>query len=140
MMMTNITFTKGIGTPVYMAPEILKHQHYKMPADIFSFAITMFETFAWNECYSKREFKFPWKIAEFVVNGKRQRKHDEIDDEEFDLIEKSWNENPKERLEMNEIVKRLEILVLNENDFSKNDEKENISNSNSSLSESNESE
>ena len=29
MMMTNMTFTKGIGTPTYMSPEILNRQHYK---------------------------------------------------------------------------------------------------------------
>ncbi|ELP92836.1 tyrosine protein kinase, putative [Entamoeba invadens IP1] len=29
LLMTNMTFTKGIGTPVYMAPEILKKDKYK---------------------------------------------------------------------------------------------------------------
>ncbi|GAB1221589.1 hypothetical protein ENUP19_0082G0125 [Entamoeba nuttalli] len=42
MMITNMTFTKLIGTPKYMAPEILNHQHYKMQSDIYSFSITMF--------------------------------------------------------------------------------------------------
>ena len=37
--MTNISFTKGIGTPKYMAPEVLNKQHYKKPADIYSFAL-----------------------------------------------------------------------------------------------------
>ena len=39
LMMTNMTFTKGIGTPKYMAPEVLNREHYKKPADIFSFAL-----------------------------------------------------------------------------------------------------
>ncbi len=29
IMMTNMKFTKGIGTPVYMSPEILNKEHYK---------------------------------------------------------------------------------------------------------------
>ena len=29
LLMTNITFTKGIGSPAYMAPEILNKEHYK---------------------------------------------------------------------------------------------------------------
>ncbi|ELP92412.1 protein serine/threonine kinase, putative [Entamoeba invadens IP1] len=47
MMMTNMTFTKGIGTPTYMVPEVLKQEKYKKSADIYSFAITMYECFIW---------------------------------------------------------------------------------------------
>ncbi|ELP92893.1 protein serine/threonine kinase, putative [Entamoeba invadens IP1] len=38
MMMKNMTFTKGTGTPKYVFPEIL-NKIYKMPSDIFLFAI-----------------------------------------------------------------------------------------------------
>ncbi|ELP92422.1 protein serine/threonine kinase, putative, partial [Entamoeba invadens IP1] len=54
--MTNMTFTKGIGTPVYMAPEVLNQEYYKKPADIYSFAITMYETFGWCEAYPDDDF------------------------------------------------------------------------------------
>ena len=37
MLMTNMTFTKGIGSPSYMAPEILNREHYKKAADVYSF-------------------------------------------------------------------------------------------------------
>ncbi|ELP90345.1 tyrosine kinase, putative, partial [Entamoeba invadens IP1] len=39
---------------------------YKKAADIYSFGITMFETIGWGDIYPKTNFKFPWKIAEFV--------------------------------------------------------------------------
>ena len=42
MLMTNMTFTKGVGTPKYMAPEILKREHYKKAADVYSFGTTIF--------------------------------------------------------------------------------------------------
>ena len=48
MMITNMTFTKGIGTPVYMSPEVLNKQHYKKPSDIYSFSITMYEVMKWG--------------------------------------------------------------------------------------------
>ncbi|ELP92364.1 protein serine/threonine kinase, putative [Entamoeba invadens IP1] len=59
LLMTNMTFTKGIGTPTYMAPEVLKKEKYKMSADIFSFGVTIYECVGWCEAYPKDEFKFP---------------------------------------------------------------------------------
>ncbi|ELP87709.1 protein serine/threonine kinase, putative [Entamoeba invadens IP1] len=67
LLMTNMTFTKGIGTPVYMAPEVLKKEKYTKSADIFSFGVTMYEVFGWTNAYPLDAFKFPWKIAEFVI-------------------------------------------------------------------------
>eukprot|EP00039_Didymoeca_costata_P002273 m.58879 g.58879 ORF g.58879 m.58879 type:complete len:1458 (-) comp11205_c0_seq1:96-4469(-) len=37
------TLTTGIGTPVYMAPEILRNQHYGPSADVWSFGILLWE-------------------------------------------------------------------------------------------------
>ena len=114
MMMTNMTFTKGIGTPKYMAPEILKKEYYKMSADIFSFGVTMYETIAWSEVYPKSdsEFKFPWKIAEFIVKGKRLSKTEEMTDEEYKLIEYCWSQEPKYRLKIEDVVSILETQMM----------------------------
>ena len=48
LMMTNMTFTKEIGTPSYKSPEIINEQHYKKPSDIYSFAITISENMKWG--------------------------------------------------------------------------------------------
>ncbi|ELP85511.1 proto-oncogene serine/threonine protein kinase mos, putative [Entamoeba invadens IP1] len=110
-LMKNMTFTKGIGTPAYMAPEILKKERYQMPSDIFSFAITMYETFAWRAAYSKEKFKFEWSIADFVSHGNRLEKDDNISTEEFDIIQKAWCAEPDKRTKINEIINALKSLV-----------------------------
>ena len=61
-MKIDMSFTKGIGTPSYMSPEILNRQKYRNPSDIFSFSITMYEVFSWKEAYPKSKFKFPWNM------------------------------------------------------------------------------
>ncbi|EDR22739.1 protein serine/threonine kinase, putative [Entamoeba dispar SAW760] len=104
MLMTNMTFTKGVGTPMYMAPEVLKKEHYKLPSDIYSFAITMYEVSIWRNPFPKEQFKYPWEIADFISEGKRPKKDEVIDDWLFDLIEHCWNQNPKERYNANQIV------------------------------------
>ncbi|ELP89324.1 protein kinase, putative, partial [Entamoeba invadens IP1] len=88
MLLTNMTFTNGIGTPVYMAPEVLKMEKYKKPADIYSFAITMFEVFGWSQAYLIDTFKFAWKIAEFVSSGERLENRRNIPETLFQLIVK----------------------------------------------------
>ena len=71
----------------------------------------MFETFSWEEAYNKKEFKFPWKIAEFISNGNRREQIDSISNNQYKLIEKCWNQNPDERLKINEIIEELELLL-----------------------------
>ncbi|KAL7712487.1 Protein serine/threonine kinase [Entamoeba marina] len=110
MMMTNMTFTKGIGSPAYMAPEVLKKEKYKKSADVYSFAITMYEIMVWEEAYSKTKFKFPWKIAEFVTSGNRLSKPDTMNDSIFALIDKCWSDDLKKRYEIEEVVKKLEDI------------------------------
>ena len=108
MMMTNMTFTKGIGTPAYMAPEILNRQHYKMEADIYSFAITMMEIYSQKQAFPKVIFQYPWSIADFISCGKRPDLED-IDCENIKtIIKRSWNQNPKDRAKINEIVSFLD--------------------------------
>ena len=110
--MTNVTFTKGIGTPVYMSPEVLKREHYKKPADIYSFALTIFETMKWGFAYEGKEFKFEWKIADFVMNGKRLDKPPKMKQEIYELICSSWQQEPKERERdtIDQVIEKLSSL------------------------------
>ena len=93
-----------------MAPEILDKQHYKKPADIFSFAIAMYECFSWENCFPKTLFKFPWSIADFTQSGKRREKHQCMTNEQYQLVQESWYQNPKDRISIEIIIKRLEKM------------------------------
>ena len=49
MLMTNMTFTKGVGSPTYMAPQVLNKEKYKKTADVYLFGVTMYECFMWGD-------------------------------------------------------------------------------------------
>ena len=51
MLMTNMTFTKGVGTSVYMAPEVLNKEKYKKGVDVYSLGIMMYECLEWGKAY-----------------------------------------------------------------------------------------
>ncbi|BFU20857.1 tyrosine kinase putative [Entamoeba histolytica] len=106
-MMTNMTFTKGIGTPVYMAPEVLDQSRYKTAADVFSLSVTMFETMKWGPAYPKEQFKYPWQIAQFVSDKKRPSKPDNMRQEIYDIISNGWLDDSRHRSSIETIVQQL---------------------------------
>ena len=107
-MKANMTFTRGIGTPAYMAPEILDLKRYTEKADIFSFAITMYECYIWGPPYPQEEFKFPWLIAEYITKGNRRPKTEKMPQWYFDLVEKCWDHEPDNRPSVGEIIETIE--------------------------------
>ncbi|ELP92620.1 protein serine/threonine kinase, putative [Entamoeba invadens IP1] len=104
MLMTNMTFTKGVGTPKYMAEEVLNKKKYKKPADIFSFAITMYECIGWCDAYPQDKYKYPWNIADLISSGKRLAKPDFIAAKYFTIITQCWCERTDLRLTASQLV------------------------------------
>ncbi|EDR26651.1 protein serine/threonine kinase, putative [Entamoeba dispar SAW760] len=113
MMMTNMTFTKGIGSPKYMAPEVLDRKHYKMPSDIYSFAVTMLQCFTWQDPFPKTQFKFAWDIADLVANGKRTNQIEKVTNQQIkDLIIRSWEQDTRKRLNITDILNKLKTIEI----------------------------
>ncbi|ELP90080.1 tyrosine protein kinase, putative [Entamoeba invadens IP1] len=111
MMMTNMTFTKGIGTPKYMAPEVLEGlKHYNKPADIYSFGITMYEGITWRDPYPKENFKFAWCIAEYVDKGGRPERVECLTNEMYGIINETWDQDKQKRIKIDVLVEKLETL------------------------------
>ncbi|KAL7722489.1 Serine/threonine protein kinase HT1 [Entamoeba marina] len=110
MLMANMTFTKYVGSPAYMAPEVNKKQVVKKEADIFSFAITMYETFKWGKAYKKPEFVYPYQIYEFVRSGKRLPKLKTVGFARNELIRKCWVKNPAKRFTIEQILEAFETI------------------------------
>ncbi|ELP88813.1 protein serine/threonine kinase, putative [Entamoeba invadens IP1] len=107
--MTNMTFTKGVGTPKYMVPEIINKEKYKKSADIFSFGVTMYECLAWCESYSKENFGYPWDIVDYVMSRKRQGKPSCVSEKVFDVVSRVWEQTPENRSLADKIVKQLDV-------------------------------
>ncbi|ELP93619.1 tyrosine kinase, putative, partial [Entamoeba invadens IP1] len=80
-------------------------------ADIYSFAITMFETISWREAYPKSEFKYPWKIADFVNGGNRLQKLDCMTNEQYELISNCWEHEKEERITIETVREKLQNMM-----------------------------
>ena len=97
-----------------MAPEILDVKKYKKPADIFSFAVTMYEILSWTEPYPISQFQYPWSVEQFVSSGKRLPQLETMTNKQFELIEHCWDHEITKRWTINQIVDELEVLLHDE--------------------------
>ncbi|ELP90688.1 tyrosine kinase, putative, partial [Entamoeba invadens IP1] len=110
MLMTNMTFTKGVGTPKYMAPEILNKQHYKMSSDVYSLGVAFYETLIWGEAYPKKDFKFAWSVADFVSSGKRRAYQEGMNKEAYNIVSGMWSHDLTNRTSIEVSSKQLQNL------------------------------
>jgi serine/threonine protein kinase len=104
--------TAALGTPIYMAPEILEHQPYSAKIDVYSFGIMLWVLYTRREPYT--ELKRQWDIPKYVVKGNRPSIPDHCPDAFSSLIAQCWAHNPQDRLAMTEVVTILEKLFEEE--------------------------
>ena len=62
------SYTKGLGSPAYMSPEVMMREPYSFATDVYSMGITLLEGIL-GEVFPKIDFRFPWQIMEYVVGG-----------------------------------------------------------------------
>jgi len=107
----SMTKTRGVGTPIYMAPEIFDGKHYNGAADVYSFALTMWSIWAQKEPYS--DMGSSLQIYQLIINGERLTVPSEIPEPLAALTRDCWAQNPNDRPEFSTIVDRLEKIFDN---------------------------
>ena len=106
------SYTRGVGTPAYMAPEVLEDEGYSKAADVYSFSILMHEVYTEKEPFSEFGFKKPWHMSEHVIKGGRMSIPDACPSDFSALINKCWAQDPNERPSFKEIVTVLDDMFI----------------------------
>ncbi|EDR29324.1 serine-threonine protein kinase, putative [Entamoeba dispar SAW760] len=104
------SMTQGIGTPLYMAPELLLNQGYGQAVDVFSYAIVCYEVLSRKVPYSDENFAHSWDVSDFVTKGNRLNIPDSFPPEMAKLISDCWVEDPSLRPKFTEIEERVEAV------------------------------
>lgn len=106
------TMTGLIGTPAYMAPELLRGEsHYKGAIDIYAFGIILWEMYTRDDPY---ENIGPFQIAHQVLEGLRPSIPDSCPYNLHVLIERCWNPRPEGRPKFKEILELLNDSIFDE--------------------------
>jgi serine/threonine protein kinase len=100
----------GVGTRRYMAPEIINDSRYNLKADVYSFAMVLYEMLSLerpHDIYSK--VKLDLLVCE---DGQRpQRIAPEWPGEIKELLESAWSHDPNRRPSMKQMREKLEQLA-----------------------------
>ena len=94
----DIRSTNGVGTPLFMAPEILASQPYDKPVDVYSFSLIIYTAFAEELPFEKdRVAATPWGFADAVRAGTRPAVPRTCPPEVARLMCCCWDSNPARR-------------------------------------------
>lgn len=103
------TLTCGQGTIKWMAPEVLSNQNYSIKADIYSFALLVWEIFERKPFFE--EFKSNSQIEIQVVNYNARPKFSESFPKKLgDLVIRCWDQDPDNRPTTSKILNELNLL------------------------------
>ena len=118
--------TQAVGTPLWMAPEVLKGTNYGKECDVFSFAIIMYEVLVEKKPYFDQNQKgnalhflvaqnpdfrptIPQEIIENHQDLSPQIHQSQM--EYIEMMKRGWKHQAEERPKFEEIVDKLEKMT-----------------------------
>jgi len=111
----------AIGTPLWMAPEVLLNKEYNESADVYSYGIVLWELFTREDPFPNIE-NFDTMLEAVCRNNERPNIPDNCPATLKKLIQKCWSPKPNARPTFEEILHKnmLDKIVI---DFTISDEK-----------------
>lgn len=112
--------TGETGTYMYMAPEVIRYEHYNEKCDVYSFGILLNELMCGYPPYIQA-YLSPIQIAKGVSAGDlRPFLAKDADPLTLELIEACWANEPSSRPAFGQITLRLREILANVDTFNKN--------------------
>jgi serine/threonine protein kinase len=104
----DLLLTKGVGTPAYMAPEVISSESYSKAADVYSYAMVLWEIWSGKSPFMEGNFKSLYAVSSFTVSSQRLPLPEGCPPWYGQLITRCWAQNPQSRPAVDAIVAELE--------------------------------
>ena len=90
--------TKGVGTPLFMAPEIFMNKPYDKSVDVYSYSLIVYVAFAGELPFEGDPVaNTPWAYADAIKSGKRPPVPDSCPAPIAQLMRQCWSPEPSQR-------------------------------------------
>eukprot|EP01100_Stratorugosa_tubuloviscum_P007969 TRINITY_DN32_c0_g1_i1.p1 TRINITY_DN32_c0_g1~~TRINITY_DN32_c0_g1_i1.p1 ORF type:complete len:574 (-),score=257.26 TRINITY_DN32_c0_g1_i1:122-1843(-) len=103
----------SVGSPFWMAPEVLTGQPYNEKADVYSFGVCMYEMIANHVPFSEITKQNPNALQtalQKIVNGERAPFPPNTNPEYAEIVVAAWAPSSNQRQSFTQLVPRLEVL------------------------------
>jgi len=91
------SYSMGVGTCIYMAPEIISSSKYSKKVDVYSFGVILWEMIVRLEPFE--EIETPFMVEKAVVGGKRPKIPSNIPSRIKEVITTCWSQDASLRPE-----------------------------------------
>jgi serine/threonine protein kinase len=95
----------GIGTPSYLAPEVIQGEPYDIGVDVFAFGMTMYAVLAGQDPFPGLA---PFPVQSGIIKGNRPVFSVDTPPVLVNLAQRCWDGDPTRRPRSEEIVDELE--------------------------------
>ena len=96
--------TKGVGTPLFMAPEIFAGKQYDKSVDVYSFSFIIYVVYAEQLPFEGDPVAAtPWAYADAIKSGKRPGVPPACPPEVAQVMQRAWDDDPARRPGFEEI-------------------------------------
>ena len=103
-----LTMTGQIGTPLYMAPELLEgEEHYGPGVDVYAFSMLAFEIVTCEVPFKELGNISPFSLGVKVTSGYRPRIPKGVTSKMASLLKRCWSQKAEERPSFDEIYEEL---------------------------------
>ncbi|KAK8835520.1 hypothetical protein M9Y10_044362 [Tritrichomonas musculus] len=94
-----LTMTGQIGTPLYMAPELLRgEEHYGTSVDVYAFSIIAYEIVSGKQSYFELDETIsPFVLGNKIMEGYRPKYAKGITKKMWNLLCRCWDNRPEKR-------------------------------------------
>jgi serine/threonine protein kinase len=110
--------TKIYGVMPYVAPEVLRGKFYTQAADIYSFGMIMYFVVTGRQPFDNCAHDY--NLVLNICKGIRPELNEsEVPKNYIGLMERCWNLNPSNRLNINELCQSLWSITINNSEIEK---------------------